>query len=216
MTNYDHVQYQKTRRIRRAVYVTPLVLAFTVAVASSAHAEHVIPPQVPADIQVTRDNRAFLEGHAAGTQDYICLPSVSGFAWTFFGPQATLFNHEMKQIITHFLSPNPFEGGMGRATWQDSQDTSVVWAKTTGTTTDGNFVRPGAIPWLRLQVVGAQDGPTNGDKLTDTSFIQRVNTAGGSAPADGCAGSADVGKTALVPYKADYVFYRYADRDHDN
>jgi hypothetical protein len=42
-----------------------------------------------------------------GTQDYICLPS----GWTFFGPQATLFNERDEQIITHFLSPNPFEPG---------------------------------------------------------------------------------------------------------
>jgi hypothetical protein len=29
-----------------------------------------------------------------------------------FGPQATLFNDDGMQIITHFLSPNPEEGGM--------------------------------------------------------------------------------------------------------
>ena len=31
---------------------------------------------------------------------------------------------------------------------------------------------------------------------------------GGSAPADGCSTSADVGNQALVPYTADYVFFR--------
>ena len=131
LTNYDHVQHQKTRRIRRAVYVTPLVLAFTVAVASSAHAEHVIPPQVPADIQVTRDNRAFLEGHAAGTQDYICLPSVSGFAWTFFRATGHLVQpRDEANHHAHSSAPTRSRAASGRATWQDSQDTSVVWAKT--------------------------------------------------------------------------------------
>ncbi len=50
-------------------------------------------------------------------------------------------------------------------------------------------------------------GPTGGGKLARTTFIQRVNTAGGVAPA-GCAASTDVGKKALVPYTTDYIFYR--------
>jgi hypothetical protein len=39
--------------------------------------------------------------------------------------------------------------------------------------------------------------------------VQRVNTQGGIAPATaGCSQAADIGKKALVPYTADYVFYR--------
>jgi hypothetical protein len=162
--------------------------------------------------------KAFFEGHAFGTQDYICLPSGTGFAWTFFGPQATLFNDDDKQVITHFLSPNPFEGGTSRATWQHSRDTSTVWAVATlaTTSTDPAFVAPGAIPWLRLQAVGAQDGPTDGDKLAATTFIQRLNTSGGEAPSTGCTRSTDVGKKALVPYTADYFFYKPADSEEDH
>jgi Protein of unknown function (DUF3455) len=38
---------------------------------------------------------------------------------------------------------------------------------------------------------------------------QRLNTAGGVAPgADTCAATADAGKKALVPYSADYFFYK--------
>lgn len=73
----------------------------------------------------------------------------------------------------------------------------------------------GAIPWLRLQVVGSQSGPTGGSALTGTTFIQRLNTAGGLAPATGCAAAADVAKKALVPYEADYFFYRTTP-PHDN
>jgi len=163
---------------------------------------------VPANIQVPAGNKAFLEGHAVGTQDYICLPSGSGFAWTFFGPQATLFNDDDKQVITHFLSPNPFESGMPRATWQHSRDTSTVWAVAITTSSDPDFVAPGAIPWLLLQMVGAQDGPTGGNKLLETTFIQRLNTSGGVAPSTGCTQSTDVGQMALVPYTADYFFYK--------
>jgi len=201
---------QTTRRIMLIACATALVVAFTVSLLQPAHADHVTPPPVPANIQVPAGNKAFLEGHAVGTQDYICLPSGSGFAWTFFGPQATLFNDDDKQVITHFLSPNPFEGGTPRATWQHSQDTSTVWAFATPatTSTDPAFVASGAIPWLRLEVVGAQDGPTGGHKLTATTFIQRLNTSGGVAPSTGCILSTDVGKKALVPYTADYFFYK--------
>ena len=163
---------------------------------------------MPSDIQVGAGNKAFLAGHAIGAQDYICLPSSAGFAWTVFGPQATLFNGNNKQIITHFLSANPSEGGLPRATWQHSADTSTVWALAIATSSDPSFVAPGAIPWLLLQVVGAHDGPTGGHRLSATTLIQRLNTAGGVAPATGCNQAIDVGKKALVPYTADYFFYK--------
>ena len=66
----------------------------------------------------------------------------------------------------------------------------------------------GAIACLLLQTVGTKNGPTGGNFMTQTSFIQRLNTQGGSAPATGCSTFSDVGKQALVPYSADYVFLR--------
>jgi hypothetical protein len=59
-------------------------------------------------------------------------------------------------------------------------------------------------------VVGAQDGSSGGDKLTATTFIQRLNTSGGLAPSMGCSSSTDVGNQAFVPYTADYFFYKQA------
>ena len=63
---------------------------------------------------------------------------------------------------------------------------------------------------------GVQEGPTGGDTLTATTFIQRVNTFGGVAPSDGCSGLTDVGKKAFVPYEADYFFYKDAESDADD
>jgi hypothetical protein len=180
-----------------ALFPVALAMAFTVSQPPPAHADHVTPPSVPAGLQVPAGNQAFREGDAIGTQDYICLPS----GWTFFGPQATLFNEHDRQIITHFLSPNPFETGTPpRVTWQDSEDTSKVWGMTIASVS----VQPDAIPWLLVQVVGAQDGPTGGDELSETTFIQRVNTVGGVAPTTACT----VGMMALVPYSAEYFFYK--------
>ena len=49
----------------------------------------------------TPGNLAYLVAHAVGTQAYICLPSGATMAWTFFGPQATLFDdHSGRQVIT--------------------------------------------------------------------------------------------------------------------
>ena len=180
-----------------ALFPVALAMAFTVSQPPPAHADHVTPPSVPAGLQVPAGNQAFREGDAIGTQDYICLPS----GWTFFGPQATLFNEHDKQIITHFLSPNPFETGTPpRVTWQDSEDTSKVWGMTIASVS----VQPDAIPWLLVQVVGAQDGPTGGDELSETTYIQRLNTVGGVAPTTACT----VGMMALVPYSAEYFFYK--------
>jgi hypothetical protein len=187
--------------------VTAFAVAVTVALPLSAHAGPVRPPAVPAAIQVPAGSKASLEGHAVGTQDYICLPSDSGFAWTFVRPQATLFNDRHQQLITHFLSANPFESGAPRATWQHSRDTSTVWGQPIASSSDPAFVEPGAIPWLLLKVVGAQPGPGGGQRLTTITFIQRLNTSGGVAPSIGCTLSTDVGKKAQVPYTADYFLY---------
>lgn len=190
------------------VIIIGCIAALDITVAARAALDDVTPPPVPGTLQVEAGHKAFLIAHASGTQNYICLPSATGHSWTLFGPQATLFEDGADQVITHFLSANPAENGTPRATWQDSRDTSAVWAAMIASSTDPAYVAPGAIPWFLLRRVGAQYGPAGGDRLTATTFIQRVNTAGGIAPAAGCAVAGDVGRKALVPYAADYVFYR--------
>jgi hypothetical protein len=177
------------------------------AASLSAAGATVTPPPVPGNLEVEAGNEPYLLMHAVGTQNHICLPRASGtgLGWAFFGPQATLADPAGQQFATHFLSGNPIEGGTPRATWQHSRDTSATWALATATSLDPNYVAAGAIPWLRLQVVGNQDGPSGGYKLSHTTFIQRVNTVGGVAPATDCA---TIGAKLLVPYEADYVFYR--------
>jgi hypothetical protein len=99
------------------------------------------------------------------------------------------------------------EEGTPRATWQDSRDTSTVWAKLKHP--NATVVVDGAIPWLLLEVVGSDTGPTGGNRLTETTYIQRVNTEAGLAPpGSGCDLPDDVGKREFVPYKADYIFYK--------
>jgi hypothetical protein len=181
-----------------------------------------LPPPVPVKLEVPAGNTLFLKGEAKGTQNYVCLPSAAsttGFAFKLFTPQATLFlplaftgNEFTHQIITHFFSPNPdpLDNGAIRATWQSSHDTSTVWAATVqdGSSSDPNFVRPGAVAWLLLEAKGTQRGPTGGENLSQTTFVQRLNTSGGLAPTTGCSLPAHIGTTAFVPYTADYFFYK--------
>jgi hypothetical protein len=180
-------------------------------------------PATPVDITPQEGNSAFLAGHGVGTQGYVCLPSGSGASWTVNNarPEATLFTNVFGaavEIITHFLSPveNPNDVGpkpprFGDVTWQSSFDSSRVWAQKTNfihAGSDASCPNAGAIDCLLLQTIGSKRGPTGGQILTKTTFIQRLNTKGGSAPALGCSVFADVGKQTLVPYSADYFFFR--------
>jgi len=194
--------------MKRLTLAAALLLPLSIAMPAFAAADQVTPPPVPGDLNPPAGKKAFLIGHAHGTQNYVCLPSASGVAWTLFGPQATLFEDDGEQVITHFLSRNPDENDTPRATWLHSKDSSTVWAFATKIYTETDYVAPGAIPWLLLEVRGRQYGPQWGDRLLSATHIQRVNTALGVAPSTGCAVAADLGKKALTPYQADYVFYR--------
>jgi hypothetical protein len=210
------------------MFVAALLLGCTFGTITQAAAQETKPPKTPAAITPPDGNSSFLVGHAAGTQGYVCLPTSTGASWTVNGarPEATLFTNifgEPIQVITHFLSPNtspnefaPNPMPFANATWQSSFDSSKVWAQTTPAHTipagsDPSCPNGGSIGCLLLQVIGAEQGPTGGRNLTKTTFIQRLNTKGGSARATGCSLSSDAGKQILVPYTADYYFFRNND-----
>jgi hypothetical protein len=196
--------------------------------------------QAPPAITPPAGNVLFMTAHATGTQNYICQPSTSGdgTTWVFFSPQATLsiplLAHFDQQVITHFLSPIPETTSSPEAsctlstetnevscpTWQSSLDSSAVWGGKIGSInagTDPICPNTGSIPCLLLNAVATKRGEgTPGDSgiLTKTTYVQRLNTNGGSAPTASCK----VGDQALVPYTADYSFYTAARRasHHDN
>jgi hypothetical protein len=185
-----------------------IVAALAVAAPFAAMATNVKPPKVPDTLAVPAGSKAFLIGHAVGTQNYICLPDGTGAKWVLFGPQATVFDDHGRQLMTHFLSPNPAESNALRATWMDSDRTSSVWAMKVAESDDARYVEPGAIKWFLLKVMGAEEDSQRNDRLVKTTVIHRVNTSGGVAPASECTLTGDVGKTKFVPYTADYVFYK--------
>lgn len=139
------VKQDATTRVRRYRLTLPigvigLMIIFTLVglraeVAQAASGDTITPPPFPTDIQVEQGNEAYLLGRGVGTQNYVCAPCDPtkancplGVALTLFTPQATLFDDQNEQLITHFFSPSPSEDGVSRVAWQDSRDTSTVWA----------------------------------------------------------------------------------------
>jgi hypothetical protein len=126
---------------------------------------------------------------ARGVQIYECLPAQAGtFGWTFKAPEATLFDREGKVVATHYAGP----------TWESTDDGSKV--KGTRVASEAS-TSPGAIPQLLLSANVLAPGKTFGQ----VSFIQRVHTVGGSAPAAGCE-AVTRGAELRVPYTAIYNF----------
>jgi len=227
-------EIKKNARVRN-LFVAALAFGCAFGTVTYASAQGVNPPVTPDLITPPDGNAAFLLGRATGTQGYVCLPTSAGAStasWTVNAarPEATLFTKFLGrdvEIVTHFLSPdtNPNQSApnpvaFGNATWQSSLDSSKVWAQSLfsegglppvqhaiSAGSDPSCPNSGAISCLLLQSIGTDKGPAGGNFLTQTTFIQRLNTRGGSAPATGCTSSNDVGKQALVPYSADYYFF---------
>jgi Protein of unknown function (DUF3455) len=207
----------KTSRVR-SLFGAALLLACAFGTVTLAGAQ-VTPPPTPTDIAVPVGNSPYLVGHAFGSQGYTCLPtSTGGTAWNPTArPEATLFASffgHLVQNITHFQSinenpkPNVIPPQSGNATWQSSLDSSRVWmVKKNGIdagSDPASCPNTGSIQCLLLQSVGNKKGPTGGNLLADATFIQRLNTSGGAVPTTACT----VGQTQLVPYTADYFFFR--------
>ena len=165
--------------------------------AARAHGGQDMPPNVPPSLQVPAGNQVFFWAHASGVQIYSCTAT----GWTFVAPSATLFDEVKKmfrgereeRVAIHFTGP----------TWQANDGSTVTGKKIASV----NAPSPTAIPWLLLSAVITTTGPDGGDTLTDTTYVQRLDTTGGVAPADGCD-AAHIGAYAGVPYTADYFFYK--------
>ncbi len=180
-----------THRTRtRRLLVTVLAVVAAGAAAHLAQAGPAAPP-VPSDVAVPAGHKLYLVGHAVGVQIYTCAETPTGYAWSFVAPRADLYGDNGKLLSTHFAGP----------TWQARDGSFVVAA------VDGRATVAGTIPWLRLAAVSTGAG-SGGDRLAGTTYIQRLATTGGLAPAAAGCGAGTVGTIAEVPYTADYTFWK--------
>jgi hypothetical protein len=136
------------------------------------------------NLRVPAGHKMFLRVYANGVQIY----RWSGTEWSFMGPSAVLTSDAYGNgtVGIHYGGP----------TWESLSGSKVVGAVRDRCTPDTN-----AISWLLLDAV-ATEGP---GIFRHVSFIQRVNTSGGTAPSH--AGSFP-DQEARVPYTTEYLFYR--------
>jgi hypothetical protein len=169
-------------------------IAFTVFVSNSVAraAGDILPPELPegcGSIRVEAGNEVAFHAYAIGVQIY----RWNGTAWTFVAPEANLYADAgyNGKVGFHYGGP----------TWESNSGSKVLAARVqnTGCTPD-----PSAIAWLLLKKVST-DGP---GIFSDVTYIQRVNTTGGLAPA---TPGTTVGEEKRVPYTAEYYFYRAAE-----
>lgn len=175
---------------------------------ASAHAAAPKADDTPSNLRVPDGNKILFIAHADGTQNYACLPTkTGGFAWTLYGPDAVLRDAGNGTVIgMHFLSPDA--SGAAHPSWQGLNGARAQ-AVAMANSSDKPFVADGAVPWLLLKISGTTPAHGNPGKYVFAlaTYVQRIHTAGGAAPAAGCGAAGDVGSKALVPYQADYVFY---------
>jgi hypothetical protein len=144
-------------------------------------------PELPAvcnDLQVPAGNKMHFRVYAVGVQIY----RWNGASWDFVAPVANLYADENfhGKVGFHYAGP----------TWESNSGSRVVGRRLAGCAPDAS-----AIPWLLLETVSSE-GP---GVFKRTTFIQRVNTAGGLAPT---TPGAFIGAEARVPYTTEYYFYR--------
>lgn len=136
------------------------------------------------DLRVPAGSQLAFHVYAEGVQIY----QWDGQAWAFRGPSARLYANAggTGLVGSHYGGP----------TWESRSGGILVGALRTPCE-----VSPANIPWLLLDVV-RDEGP---GVFHGVDLIQRVNTAGGRAPA---GGGNFVGEVRNVPYTAEYFFYR--------
>ena len=147
---------------------------------------------MPAEVRVPAGNQVALETVGMGDITYECRDKANApgqFEWVFVGPNAALNDRGGKQLGKYYGPP---------ATWE-SMDGSKITATQLAVSPAG----AGNIP---LQLVKANPATGSG-AMNGVTYIQRVATQGGVAPATPCVAGTK-GNKQVVKYQADYIFWK--------
>jgi hypothetical protein len=215
LTIFRFIQTKRTFFIVVSTVVLLVVVAAGLVGILSQHLAHAKDPvypdpsnqaNLPDSVKVTsQDETVLLRASVEeGSQIYECQASTtdpSGYAWKLQAPFA-LLKADNKTNVIHSTDP----------TWLYTEDGSEVEAQVGQyTKPDGTVVAASAtpdansIPWLRLTVT-VHRGTVGLFSRVDQ--IQRLYTAGGKAPKDGC--NRDAANDHLIQsiaYTAEYVFW---------
>lgn len=170
----------------KRILIATACLAATAAVAQSD------PAAAPESVRAPAGHRVAWDTLGIGEITYECREkkdAMGQFEWVFVAPAATLYDMQKKSVGRYYGGP----------TWE-SNDGSKVTGKQVSVAPSPNA---GSIP---LQLVKAEPAMGSG-ALSGVSYIQRLDTKAGVAPASACDAQAK-GKQEKVWYEARYVFYR--------
>ncbi len=149
---------------------------------------------LPDAVKVPAGNKVAMETVGVGEITYECREKAAAagqYEWVFVGPKAALNDRAGKQIGTYYGPP---------ATWENADGSKITGAQVA--------VAPASAGSLPLQLVKANPAMGSG-AMTGVSYIQRVATKGGVAPATVCTGDTK-GRKEIVKYQADYIFWKAA------
>ena len=142
-----------------------------------------------ANLRVPDGNKHLFTAHADGTQNYVCLPNkTGGFALDAVRTRCRpARGKKCRTIGMHFLTPDA--AGAAHPSWQGidgSRAQAVARRELVGET----FRAEGAVPWLLLKVSGTTPAHGKPGKypFARATYVQRIHTSGGVAPASGLRG----------------------------
>lgn len=146
---------------------------------------------LPAAVQVPAGHRVAMETLGVGEITYECRAKkdMSGHEWVFAGPDAKLLDRAGQQVGKYYGPP---------ATWESMDGSKLTGAQVA--------VAPGAAGSIPLQLVKGNPAMGTG-AMQGVTYIQRVDTRGGVAPAKMCDAS-KAGSREVVNYQAGYIFWK--------
>lgn len=171
-------------------WMLPLCAALTAGTISACAPRNTAPdPVFPAALVPPGNPAPFLRTTGRGVQIYTCQVSNGAATWTLRAPQAVLIDESGAPAGSHGAGPS----------WTATDGSVVVGTRLASV----NSPDAGAIPWLLLSAK-----PSSSEGLfSRVTYIQRLDTVGGVAPASGCIAQT-AGAETRVNYSATYLFFR--------
>ena len=162
-------------------------LALPAALAACGSMAPMVAPVAPAAVSVPAGNKLVSMLKGVGMLTWECKANDTGaFVWSGPSPEADLIDKSGTNQGKYFGGP----------TWSHNDGSKVTGKQLAVSPSPGN---------IPLQLV--QANPATGDgAMKGVTYIQRLNTVGGTAV--GTCTAANAGAKQQVKYAADYYFYK--------
>lgn len=149
--------------------------------------------RLPEAVRVPAGHRVAVETVGVGRITYECRAKAGStmgeHEWVFVSPEAVLNGRDGRPMGRYYGPP---------ATWEAQDGSKFSGAQLA--------VAPAGAGHIPLQLVKANPAQGSG-VFTGATYVQRVATVGGVAPAKPCA-TATAGQREIVTYQADYIVWK--------